>query len=73
MYRNGSKNPGGDMIHFSNVFFQRYRDLMPQSFVFSPMSVFSVKISCIIFYRIVSLTALPLDLCSPSDGAFEET
>lgn len=37
---------------------------------YSPISVLSLKITCIISYCTVSLTPLPLDLCSHSDPSF---
>ena len=61
------------LFTFQMHFCQMYKDFMFQTFGFSPMCVFSLKISCSIFYCILTLTSLPLDLCSHSDPAFEET
>ena len=55
---------------FQLHFCQMHKDLMSQIVVFALISVLSLKISCVIFYWIVSLTLVHLDLCSPSDPSF---
>lgn len=48
------------LFTFQLYFCQMYKDLMFQTFVFSPIVALFLKISCTIFHYTVSLTVLPL-------------